>query len=124
MSLPGADIFDTHLSVLEAEAIVTGSQIFLENIYAFKKQSATPDPVKDLLFTGTDHTGQEKYRIRILLEWDRVSGRILFRVQAFFSAKAYDLSGVVRSMFSNLRGTIRFLWYPTSLYIVYNNFFK
>ena len=30
--------------------------IFLQKIYVFKKQSAALDPVKDLLFTGTDHT--------------------------------------------------------------------
>ena len=99
-----------------AEATGTGSLIFfLENIYAFKKQSAAPDPVKDLLITGTVHTGPEKYWIRLFLEWDRISGRILFRLQDFFSSRAYDIYGVVKSVFSELRRTIRFVWYPTSL---------
>ena len=81
----------------------------------FKKQSATPDPVKNLFFTGTDHTEPKKYRIRVLLERDRISGRILFRLQVFFSSKAYDISGVVKSVFSELRRTVRFVLYPTSL---------
>ena len=78
-------------------------------------KSAAPYPVKDLLITGTDHTGPERYRIRVLLEWDRISGRILFRYQDFFSSRAYDMSGVVKSVFSDLRGTISFVWYPTSV---------
>ena len=66
----GADIFDRHLSVLEQKQPAPAARYFLEKIYLFKKQSAAPDPVKNLLFTANDHTGKEKYRIRVLLVWN------------------------------------------------------
>ena len=50
----------------------------------FKEQSAAPDPVRNLLFIGADHTRTERYQIRVLLEWDRISGRIQHRLKVFF----------------------------------------
>ena len=73
---------------------------FWKKIYVFKKQSAAPDPVKNLLFTGTDHTRAEKYQSQVLLEWDRISGRILHRLKVFFFySNSYDISRAVEGVF-------------------------
>ena len=51
--------FYRHLSVLEQKQPVPAARYFFGKSTFFK--SAAPDPVKNLLFTATDHTGPEKY---------------------------------------------------------------
>ena len=51
--------FYRHLSVLEQKQPVPAARYFFGKSTLFK--SAAPDPVKNLLFTATDHTGPEKY---------------------------------------------------------------
>ena len=160
MELTGANTFDRHLSVLKQKQLEPVALYFWKENYVFKEQSAAPDPVRNSLFIGTDHTRAEKYQRRVLLERDRRiksfffyskaharSGAVegVFWTQeditlrlaphtpnAYLNTKFQNLkfsksqkrawtfrhicpSGLVQSMFSELRRTIRFFWYPISL---------
>ena len=60
--------------------------------------------------TDTDHTRAEKYQSRVLLEWDRISGRIQYRLKVFSILRHMTYHGQLK-VFSELRRTLRFVWH-------------
>ena len=109
----GASIHIIPCSAGQYASFGSGSHIFLKKIYVFKEQSAAPDTVRNLLFIGTDHNRAEKYQCRVLLLWDRISGRIQHRLKVFFSILRHMTYQGWLKVFSELRRILRFISHPT-----------